>query len=158
MDTEQQQYLWEKIKPLKVGMLTSQDGRLLRSRPMYLAQKDFSGRLWFFTHADSHKTLEVDAHAHVNISFMDVDRDEYVSISGVADLSRDPSLINDLWNSMVGAWFPEGKDSDAVLLLEVSVEAAEIWDAQDGKMKQMIELMKAKIQDKTPSIGENTKL
>lgn len=158
MNTEQQDYLWRKIKGIKVGMLTSRDGAMLRSRPMYLTQKEFAGSLWFFSHADSHKTEEVNALSDVNVSFMDIDADEYVSVSGEARLVKDQAIINDLWNPMVAAWFPEGKDSGSVLLLEVEVRAAEVWDAHEGKMKQMIDVMKAKAKHRTPDIGENVKL
>lgn len=158
MNSEEQNFLWEKIKSIKVGMLTSRDGAILRSRPMYLAQNEFSGTLWFFTRADSHKTMEVDAQSDVNISFMDIDSDEYVSVSGAARLSQDQKKIDALWNPMVAAWFPEGKDSTSVMLLEVKITSAEIWDAQEGKMTQMLEMFKANFKKSTPDLGENVKL
>lgn len=158
MNTEQKQYLWENVKRIKVGMITSRDGEVLRSRPMYITQKEFDGTFWFFTHADSHKTTEVEAQSDVNVSFMDVDKDEYVSVSGVASLARDQQKIDDLWNPMVAAWFPEGKESGAVMLLQIEVTAAEVWDAQEGKMKQMFEMMAAKVKNEKPAVGANVKM
>lgn len=158
MNNEQHDYLWQKIKSIKVGMLTSRDGDILRSRPMYLAQNHFTGTLWFFTQAGSHKNLEINKQSDVNVSFMDVDEDEYVSVSGQAHLSRDQSIIDELWNPMVAAWFSDGKDSGAVRLLQIDVKAAEVWDAQEGEMKQMAEAMKLKERFATEDTRENVKL
>lgn len=158
MNNDQMNYLWDKIKSIKVGMLTSRDGKVLRSRPMYLAQNEFSGTLWFFTRADSHKALEVDAQSDVNISFMDIDSDEYVSVSGVANVSKDQEKIASLWNPMVATWFPEGDDPNAVALLEVNVTSAEVWDAEEGKMSQMIDMLEARMTSERPNLGENARL
>lgn len=158
MNPEQQNYLWEKIRKIKVGMMTSRDGEVLRSRPMYLTQKTFDGTLWFFTHAESHKAMEVGAQSDVNISFMDIDADEYVSVSGSASLSQEQSVVDELWNPMVAAWFPEGKESKSVMLLKIQVKSAEVWDSQEGKMKQMFDMLKANMTRDTPDMGNNVKL
>lgn len=158
MNAEQQAYLWKRVKKIKVGMMTSRDGDKLRSRPMYITQEEFSGIFYFFTRTDAHKTAEINIQDDVNISFMDVDDDEYVSVSGTARLSNNREKLAELWTPMVAAWFPEGRDSGAVGLLEVHVKSAEVWDAQEGKMKQMLELLSAKAKQQKPNLGSNRKL
>ena len=45
---------WRMIKDIRYAMLTSEDGDLLRGRPMAASRSAFDGTLWFFTRADSH--------------------------------------------------------------------------------------------------------
>lgn len=158
MNTEQQQYLWQKIKPIRVAMLCSQDGGELRSRPIYLAQQEFQGILWFFTRVDAHKADEMMDDQKINLSFMDIERDEYISVSGDARRSQNQQVIEQLWSPMVEAWFPEGKRSDSVALLKVHVSSAEVWDAQEGKMKQLLAILAAKITGSEPQIGEHARI
>src|SRR5690606_4289281 len=146
------------IKDCKVVMMTSEDGLSLRARPMYMVQESFEGHLWFFTRRDLHKTVEVAQDSRVNLAFVDQPNNHYVSISGNARLTADRALIDDLWNPMVDAWFPEGKRSPEVALLEVEVHDAEIWDSSTSKMRQLFAIAKAKITDTRPEIGENRKI
>lgn len=152
------QQIWNEIKGCKVAMMTSEDGLSLRSRPMYLVQESFEGHLWFFTRRDSHKTVEVAQDSRVNLAFVEPSNDHYVSISGNARLSSDQRLMDELWNPMVDAWFPEGKRSAEVALLEVEVHDAQVWDASTSKMRQLIEIARAKVTDTRPDIGENRKI
>lgn len=156
ISAEQKADIWGKIKKIKVAMMTSQDGSLLRSRPMYLVQKDFEdGKLWFFNDEHSHKTVEVESHSEVNLSFADIDEDCYVSLSGSARVVDDQTKINQLWNPMLDVWFPQGKDAPEVGLLEIDITQAEYWDTTAGKMRQVYEMTKAKFGDHRPDIGEH---
>lgn len=156
-DTEYKQ-LWDEIKGIKIAMMTSEDGTVLRSRPMYLVQDDFDGVLWFFSRRDSHKTVEFVRNPRVNLSFADIKKDCYVSISGSARILTDQAKVDELWNPMLDAWFPEGKDSPEVTLLAIEVKEAEIWDTKASKMRQLFEMVKAKVTDTRPDLGENRKI
>ena len=154
---EQNETLWKMIKGIKVAMLTSRDGEVLRSRPMHISQSDYSGKLWFFNRITSHKTTEMQADHAINVSFADAKDDTYVSLSGMANIVTDQAKIDELWNPMVAAWFPEGKDGDAVSLIEVTVNEAEYWDVERGAMRQLLEMARANIQSDMPDMGENKK-
>lgn len=152
------QQIWNEIKDCKVVMMTSEDGLSLRSRPMYLVQESFEGHLWFFTRRDSHKTVEVAQDSRVNLAFVDQSNNHYVSVSGNARITSDRALIDELWNPMVDVWFPEGKHSTEVALLEVEVHDAQIWDSTTSKMRQLFEIARAKATDTPPDMGENRKI
>jgi general stress protein 26 len=127
------------IKDISVAMLTTAepDGTL-RSRPMATQKTEFDGTLWFFTQAHSPKVDEIDRAHQVNLSYADAQTHEYVSVSGIATLVRDPARNEELWNPVYKIWFPGGLDDPELALLKVEVEKAEYWATPSSKVVQLI--------------------
>lgn len=156
---EEREKIWGLIKDAHVAMLTSEDGKRLRSRPMVASQKNFDdGCLWFFTRDDSPKVEQVQADRQVNVSYASTSDGSYVSLAGQAELVRDRAVINEHWNKQAEAWFSEGKDDPALTMLKVTVEQAEYWDTASSKMVIAYEYMKARTTDSTPDVGESGKV
>lgn len=132
------------IKDVKFAMLTTvaEDGSL-RSRPMATQKQEFDGDLWFFTRADSDKVHQAQQENHVNVAYANPDDQQYLSVSGRAELVRDKAKIEELWNPIYKAWFPQGLEDPELALLKVKVEGAEYWDTPNGKMVQLIGFVKA---------------
>ncbi len=152
--------LRELIKDIDIGMLTTidEDGSL-HSRPMSTnSQVEFDGDLWFFANASSHKVTEVEHDRHVNVSFSDPHKQQYVSISGRATLVRDRNKIQELWKPELKAWFPQGVDEPDLALLKVEVEKAEYWDAPSSFVAHTIALVKAITTGEKANPGENEKV
>jgi general stress protein 26 len=153
--------LGELIKDIKFAMLTTvEDDGSLRSRPMGTQQAEFDGDLWFFTGASSAKVGEVQRDRQVNVSYADTDHQRYVSVSGTAQLVRDRAKIEELWNPIFKAWFPDGLDDPDLALLKVAVERAEYWDSPSSKVVQLYGFVKAVATGKRAGdeIGDNEKL
>jgi len=152
--------LRELIKDIDIGMLTTidEDGSL-RSRPMSTnSQIEFDGDLWFFTDASSHKVTEVEQHHRVNVSFSDPHKQQYVSVSGQAQLVLDRNKLQELWKPELKAWFPKGLDEPDIGLLKVSVEKAEYWDASSSFVAHTISLLKAITTGERANTGKNEKV
>jgi general stress protein 26 len=154
---EHKQKIWNLIKDIKTGMLTTLHGTEVRSRPMRLVQQDYDGTLWFFTDLESEKVLEVEGDNDVCVSFADSEKDIYVSLTGVGRPIKDKSLIDKYWNGFVGVWFPEGKDSPNVGMLEIKVQKGEHWDSDTSTMVKSYKMAKAKLKGEQPDIGEHEK-
>ena len=114
--------LAQMIKGIDFGMLTTvDDDGTLRSRPMSAnGNVEFDGDVWFFTYGNSHKVLEAQQHPQVNVAFSDPKNQNYVSLSGTAELVRDKAKIEELWEPSLKAWFPEGVDTPDIALLKVT--------------------------------------
>jgi general stress protein 26 len=140
------QKLKEKIKDIKVAMLTSvkEDGTL-HSRPMYTQEMKDDGVLWFFTGGGSGKASEINSDAHVNLGYADPPGNVYVAVCGRGVITRDKSKIDELWSDTLTAWFPEGKDDPNIALLKVEIESAEYWDTPHSKVVELIGMAKAAI-------------
>ena len=152
--------LREMVKDIDFCMLTTVDENGgLHSRPMS-SNGDIGkdGDIWFFTNASSHKVSEIAKLPKVNLSFADPDNQRYVSVSGKAQLVRDPKKIDELWRPEFKIWFPEGKDDPEVALLRVNLEKAEYWDSPSSTIGYALSFVSSLITGKEPDMGENKKL
>lgn len=152
--------LRELIKDIRFAMLTTceEDGTL-RSRPMATQDIEDDGDLWFFTYGSAHKVDEIQQNQHVNVSYSDPNNQKYVSASGNAELVRDREKIEELWNPLYKAWFPQGLDEPDLALLKVSVDQAEYWDSPSSKVVRLVGFAKAVLTGKPISNpGDNEKI
>lgn len=154
---EHKQKIWNIISTIKTGMMVTRDGQYLRGRPMELVQNSYDGTLWFFTALSSSKVDEVMHDRDVCITFSDFANQTHVSLSGKARVNRDQKLIDKFWNSSIATWFPQGKESDDVALLEIKVEHGEHWDAVSNPMKYTWEVARATVSGDKPHLEENQK-
>lgn len=139
-------------------MLTTIDGGHLRSRPMSTQKFEFDGDLWFFTSDDTHKVEEIQKDDRVNVSYATPDDNHFVSVSGRTEIVKDRAKIEELWNPILKAWFPDGLDDPHLCLLRVRVEQAEYWDSPSGTLVQLVGFVKALATGEEMDDGENKKL
>jgi general stress protein 26 len=150
------QKLADLIDGTRIAMLTTEDADgTLHSRPLATLEMDSAGKLFFFTALSSGKVSEIDQHRKVNLSYADVSKQDYVSVSGHARLFRDPEKMKQLWTKWVEPWFPDGLNDPDLGLLEVTVEDAEYWDAPASSMMRLFGLARAMSSGNTESLGEH---
>ncbi|TGE11802.1 pyridoxamine 5'-phosphate oxidase family protein [Hymenobacter elongatus] len=136
--------LLEKIKDVRIAMLTTQDtDGSLRSRPMYTQTPDGTNALVFLTDKDSAKVYEVKKDSHVNLSYGKPEDNVYVSVSGRANAYRDQAEIDQLWSEPLRAWFAKGKDDPNIMILKVEIEKGEYWDTPSGVLSRAAAYVKA---------------
>jgi general stress protein 26 len=157
--SEELQKVADLVEEIKFAMLTTEesDGSL-RSRPMSTLQMDSNGDLWFFTALSSPKVEDCVQHRDVNLSYMDADKQRYLSLSGSAQVVRDKEKMKQLWTAWVQPWFPQGVDDPDLVLLKVSIAHAEYWDAPGSVAKRLYGLAKAMVTGNTDALGENRKM
>lgn len=146
------------IKDIDFCMLTTvdEDGTL-RSRPMSTQDAEFDGDLWFFTSDATPKAREVQRERQVNVSYADIGKQVYVSVSGTATLVHDRARMEQYWNPALKIWFPDGLETPDLALMKVNVSKAEYWES-DGKVATILEMAKALITGDEAEMGENKKL
>jgi len=139
------------------AMLTtrSEDGTLM-SRPMALQEVEFDGDLWFFTARDSRKAAHVTAEPQVNVTVSS--RSVWVSLTGPASVVEDQAKKRELWNAGIEAWFPDGCESDKIVLLRVAGASAEYWDTPGGRVTTAISYVKATLTGRRYTGGEDHEL
>lgn len=152
----------EKLKSLTEGidfcMLTTINGGQLRSRPMSTQEMDENGELWFFTSDQTHKVDEIEADDRVNAAYSQPGDNVYVSVAGRASIVKDRQKIEELWNPILKAWFPEGLDDPHLCLLKISVEEAEFWDSPNSKIVQLVGFVKALVTGQQADGGDHGKV
>ena len=152
----------EQLKGLLEGidftMFTTVANGKLHSRPMSTQEMDENGDLWFFTSDETHKVEEIEKDDRVLVAYSDPDDQTYVSVFGRAKLSKDREKIEELWNPVHKAWFPEGVDDPHLALLKITVEEAEYWDAPNSKLVQIAGFVKALVTGQEAEGGDYGKI
>lgn len=146
------------IKDVEVAMLTTNDGGVLRSRPMQTQQAEFDGDLWFFTSSNTHKAEEIEKDNRVNVSYAAPEDNSYVSISGTAEIVTDKAKMEELWSPILKAWFPKGLDEPDIILLKVNANQAEYWDSASSSLVQAFGLLKSLVTGERADGGEHAQI
>ena len=159
-DQAAREKVWEMIREVQVAMMVTVDEQgHLRGRPMRaVSMKEFGGTLWFFTSQPSPKTAEVQHDDRVLLAYADPSGQNYVSISGSAQVVRDPQKQKELWSEPLRAWFPGGPEDPDAALLKVEVEGAEYWDSPSSTLVHAYGYVKARLTGEPPQAGENVKV
>jgi general stress protein 26 len=135
--------LWELVEGIEVAMLTTRraDGHMV-SRPMATQRRSAGADFWFVTMEGLHRTKE------------------WVSVSGVAKISRDRDKIRRLWSPDWKLWFPDeggakdgGPEDPRILLIGVDARSAQYMTLEKPQPLVLFELVKSKLMGKTPEMG-----
>ena len=152
----------ERLKGLLEGidftMFTTIAEGKLHSRPMSTQEMDENGDLWFFTSDDSRKIAELGADDRINAAYSNPDDNTYVSVFGTAQVVKDRAKIEELWNPIHKAWFPEGVDDPHLSLLKITVEEAEYWDSPSSMLVQIAGFVKALVTGQSADGGDHGKV
>lgn len=146
------------IEGIDFAMLTTIAGGKFRSRPMSTQKFEFDGDLWFFTSDATHKVDEIEADDRVCVAYAKPEDNQYVSVYGHARVVKDRAKMEELWNPILKAWFPEGLDDPTLCLLKVAVEEAEYWDSPNSTLVQIAGFVKALVTGQQADGGEYGKV
>ena len=94
----------------------------------------------------------------VNLSYARTDKQDYLSVSGTAELVHDKKKMQALWSPWLKPWFPKGPDDPELALLKVGIIAVEYWDAPDSAMARAYGLVKAVATGDRGALGEHRKI
>ena len=124
--------LYELIEDIEVAMLTTRrrDGSLV-SRPMATQHRADGAHFWFVAESGSPKLQEIAVDPNVNLAYYKDRTREWVSVSGIAKLSRDRAKIRELYETSWKAWFGDrggnqdgGPEDPRMVLIGVDARAA----------------------------------
>ncbi|GAA4346427.1 pyridoxamine 5'-phosphate oxidase family protein [Angustibacter luteus] len=154
MTAEAHAKVQELVEDVRTCMLSTVDDHgVIVSRPMTTQEAEFDGVLWFVVAANTPAVQQIRARSQVNVAY--AGSSSWVSVSGTAEVLEDRAKIRELWNPVVGAWFPEGPDDADVALIRVDADTAEYWDSPGGRVATVLSLVKAKVTGEPYDGGEN---
>jgi general stress protein 26 len=154
--------LWDLVEGIEVAMLTTRraDGHMV-SRPMATQRRSAGADFWFVTMEDLPKVRELSREPKVNLSYYRDRTREWVSVSGIAKISRDRDKIRRLWAPDWKFWFPDeggakdgGPEDPRIGLIGVDARSAQYMTLEKPQPLVLFELMKSKLTGKTPEVGE----
>ena len=146
----------ELIAGIEIAMLTTVDeSGELHSRPMYTQKAEFDGSVWFFTYADSDKAGDIRREPKVNLGYSKPGNQTYLSLAGRGEVSFDRAKMEELYNPMLEAWFPQGLETPNIALLRIEATSAHYWDSPANPVAHLIGLVKTKATGHVQPVGEN---
>jgi general stress protein 26 len=154
--------LYDLIDDLEIAMMTTRkpDGRLV-SRAMANQKRAPGADLWFVTSQDTHKVEELEDEPNVNLAYYKDRTREWISVSGMATISRDRKVIEQLYAPDWKAWFAEGGDPRSgtpedprIVLIGIDVVSAAYFEVNKPQPVVLYELVKAWVKSEPPDIGE----
>ena len=125
----------------------------LTTRPMGVQKVCDQGNFWFLSPRDSDKNREIAEDPRVQLFISNTSNYEFLSVYGKATISRDQQKIDEFWNDILKAWFPEGKNDPNISVIKVAPEEGFYWDTKDGKLVSMIKILASAVSGKTLQEG-----
>src|SRR3954470_15293910 len=156
------QTFYAQIENIEIAMMTTRrsDGHL-ESRAMANQKAAPGADLWFVAAEGSAKLLDLEYDPHINLSYYKDRTREWVSVSGIATVTRDREKIRQLYASDWKAWFPdEGDprhgtaDDPRIVLIGVDVHAAVCLEVNKPKPIVLYEVAKGWLTGTMPDLGE----
>jgi len=147
------QHIADLVNRTRVGMLTTQEptGKFV-SRPMTVVDVAPGEDLHFLTTGDTSAVQDVRAHDAVNVAF--VAANEWVSVSGAAEVVEDRQVVEGLWSDALRPFYPEGPATPGLVALRVRTETAELWRSP-GTVATALRWAKARVTGERIDAGES---
>ena len=154
--------LYGLIDGMEIAMMTTRrpDGHL-ESRAMATQRRAAGADLWFVTLEDSAKVRDIAADPHVNLAYYRDRTREWISVSGMAEVTRDRAKIHELYAPDWKMWFNEEgdprhgtPDDPRMALIAVRIHAAVFLEIDKPQPVVLYELAKGWLTGNMPDIGE----
>ncbi|HEX6104375.1 MAG TPA: pyridoxamine 5'-phosphate oxidase family protein [Gemmatimonadales bacterium] len=154
--------LYRLIDGIEIAMFTTRrpDGHLV-SRPMATQTQAQGTDLWFVTDIESQKLDELEFDPHVNLAYYRDRTREWVSVSGLATVSRDRRAIRELYRPDWKAWFGDqggerdgGPDDPRLALILVEVHSVTYLMVDKPTPVVLFEVVKGMVTGTPPDVGE----
>lgn len=129
--------LHDKIKNIKIMMMTlSQQGKM-RSFPIPTVQTECEGYMWFFVNINNEQLQELTTNSAANVSFTESKTFTFVSVTGQVEICKDRNKMEELWKPNLADILKNDLSSNELILIKFNVDFAEYWDNQTGYMKDI---------------------
>jgi general stress protein 26 len=123
MDAKIRHAFWKELSHSPF-MMVRLAGAGTSGQPMTaMLDADAHGKVWFFM--NSTNTLAPGGAARAELSSKG--HGLFAAIAGTLTEETDQAVRDKLWSNQVAAWFKQGKDSPAVLLMRFDIDDAEVW-------------------------------
>jgi general stress protein 26 len=154
--------LYEMIDALDTAMLTTRrrDGHLV-SRAMANQKHAPGADLWFVTTGSSGKLDDLANDPHINLAYYKDRTREWISVAGIAKVSRDREIIRQIYAEDWKIWFPDEGDprhgtaeDPRMVLIGVDVHSAVFLVVNKPQPVVLYEIAKGWFTGTMPDLGE----
>jgi general stress protein 26 len=148
--------VWQLMEKVRFCMLSTHEDEDIRARPMVAHPERNEGAIYFLSNVESPKDEDIADDPNVGLAFADTGDQNYVSISGRAEISNDRQKIEELWSTAAKAWW-NSADDPSIRILKVTPKDAQYWDGP-GSTASYVKMLEAAASDSQPDIGDRAKV
>jgi general stress protein 26 len=154
--------LYDLIEGIETAMFTTRrpNGQLV-SRPMATQERIEGADLWFVTDATTHKLDDLSLDPHVNCSYYNNRTHEWVSVSGVARVSKNRTRIRQLYKEEWKTWLGDqggerdgGPTDPRIALILVDADYASYMKANKSRPVILFEVIRSFVTGNRPAVGD----
>jgi general stress protein 26 len=110
--------------------------------------------LWFVTAEETDKVHDIEHQAQVGVTCYRALDSAWLAISARAEVLRDRTLVERLWQPSWKVWFPDGPNGGPpIAILRLTVERAEYWEPGGGRLRVLYEILRSKMRGRAATEG-----
>ena len=150
--------LRELVEDTKIGMMISGfEKKPLNAIPMATKKVDKEGNIWFLSGDTSEHNKDLELNPDVQLLYSNTGKMEFLSIYGKAKITKDRSILKDLYNERTDNWFDGVEDPDMTAIC-VKPQEAYYWDTKSNKYVTLFKMGVGALTGDKKDIGEKGKL
>ncbi|WP_029035068.1 pyridoxamine 5'-phosphate oxidase family protein [Salinimicrobium terrae] len=153
---------WEKLRELvddiKVAMMvTGLEKKPINAIPMRTKKIDENGNIWFVSAGNSEHNKNLQINEQVHLLYSDPDDNEFITLYGNAEITKDKTILKDLYSATTDNWF-DGVDDPNLTAIKVKPVEAYFWDSKTNKYVTLLKMGVGALTGNQQDVGEKGKL
>ena len=165
MSTENKYNKNEALKKLKdlatsidfTMMATNLSKKPIHAIPMSTKKVDDTGTIWFLSGADSEHNANIEKDSSVQLLYAKPGDMEFLSVYGVATITKDKAILKELYGKSDDAWF-DGLEDPNLTAIKFKPESAQYWDTKSNKLVSLLKMGYAAVTGDKVELGETGSL
>ncbi|QEC53603.1 general stress protein 26 [Anseongella ginsenosidimutans] len=126
--------------------------------PMSRQEVDEQGNIWYLFSTESETYTNLERNSKISVLFSHVGDYNFLSVNGIAEISRDGERVDKYWNKMMESWFEKGKDDPRIRILKVVPQEAHYWDNKSNKLITLLKMAANAVSGSKMSLGRDGEL
>lgn len=128
MDANVRETFWKAFAASPIAMIRLENSPDHAEPMTALLDKDAHHAVWFVCRRDN----RIGKGGRATAQIVTLGHDVFACVAGTLVEETDPAQRDRHWNKAVDAWFPDGKDDPAVIMLRFEIDDAEVWTMDMG--------------------------
>ncbi|WP_316822976.1 pyridoxamine 5'-phosphate oxidase family protein [Pedobacter gandavensis] len=143
------------VDKIDIGMMCTNTSKVgnLHAVPMSRQEVDDEGNLWFLFSSESETYKNLLVSNQISVLYADISNYNFLSINGVAEVTKDQVRIEKYWNKMMEGWFEKGKEDPVIRILKVIPSEGHYWDNKSNKLVTFLKVAASAVSGQKLDIG-----
>lgn len=138
-------------------MATDLSNQPIDAIPMSTKRVDDDGTIWFLSNANSDHNANIQKDAKVQLFYSKPGDFEFLSVYGEAGITRDRTILDELYGKSDDAWF-DGKDDPNLTAIKFRPSSAQYWDSKSNKLVSLLKIAYGAVTGEKTDLGETGSL